>query len=251
MKKNILLLIAPLLLWLIAPGAAHAESVAEACQNRVPRFYANTSSATSFIAQEYKAVKEKGDLGFRLVYERARGDFHEYMECLFSEAETRISGASGTAVVPAYTPNVADLQDPLGACLEETALNEILTATSGEEISARVQDTYAAYREYLQALLINYQQNPELPPGSSIAESLSASSLWKSFVERELKDSLSAINASLEGLNDMRMAFVLHVRFQCLLKSLTRYRDMLEEMHLVAAVIPDLVDNASSVCPIR
>jgi len=63
----------------------------------------------------------------------------------------------------------------------------------------------------------------------------------------EIDSSLLAIDLMFTSLKEMRLAFVMHVHFQCTLKYLEKYRKALEKLRKFIQPLPEKLRDASVV----
>jgi len=66
--------------------------------------------------------------------------------------------------------------------------------------------------------------------------------------DTEKQNALVAMNITFASLKELRLAFVMHVHFQCILNSLDKYRKKLEDVRIIVDSLPFELQDASMLC---
>jgi len=246
---GILLIIVLTLQWV---PSSLAESRAETdCLDKKPNY--------ETLITNWKTEKTRDNKAYQKHFELARQQHHDYMSCIFSFAEQEIlkTGAlrqGGTT--EANTPNtdLIDWMAPEQACLSDDELKWVIQSTDPSQMLPAVLSAHKGYKDHLNALGNDYANSPIITDekGTRLqgAEALIALSDTLGSADRqrtlEIESSLVAIDLMFTALKELRLAFVLHVRFQCMLKFLEEYRSRLEDLREFIEPLPNLLNNAST-----
>lgn len=195
------------------------------------------------------------NLEFRVQFEKARKQYHDFVRCVFDTAVSDMLGSGAASGVEqrdqgftAAAPNFPDLLKPELACLTEERLTDLLTDSSPANILDVLLLSYNSYVTHLNALVNQLDRFPTVSGATveDFPELLRQNSSLKLIVENEIQNALVALDTSFIALKEMRQAFVMHVHFQCMLKNLEAYRRTLESLREVISVIPGLIEDAST-----
>jgi hypothetical protein len=187
-------------------------------------------------------------LNFRIAFEKARSQYHNYFECVFERVTADMLSAAGDDtknMFMAQAPNLTKWMTPANACLPEQNLTELLKKGSPSNLVSPSLTVYNSYVEYLQALvdaLVNLD-NP--PTNLSFEQFMIRVANLKSLVEDEIQNALVAMDTSFTALKEMRRAFTMHVHFQCMLQNLEVYRRSMQNLRGVVEMLPSTLWDAS------
>ncbi|MFH1012753.1 MAG: hypothetical protein V1760_03325 [Candidatus Peregrinibacteria bacterium] len=182
--------------------------------------------------------KEKLDtpLKFRVAFEAARNQYHEFVECVFNKAWDQIM---------TVVPRSADLNNPRVACLDAQELLEVANNTGSTGLLGPLLKAYNAYSEYLMSLFQISGSHVVLE--GRFEKAAAQVNKMENLVNNEIQDALVAIDTSLRKLMELRQVFVMHIHFQCMLLHLEDYRTLLGELRKVTVLLPTkLIDAAMS-----
>jgi hypothetical protein len=189
-------------------------------------------------------------LSFRVEFEKARNQYHKYMNCVFNGQVANILGSSGadtSGIFSANAPLLPELLKPESACLQASALALILNDSSPETLLQPMLTLYTEYSDHLTRLL--YQSNQQTGSGSSgqvdIQQLVSKNQFFGLLVDNEIQNAIMALDSAFNEVKNLRQAFILHVHFQCMLKNLEHYRRALENLRNTVILLPSLLVNAS------
>jgi hypothetical protein len=107
---------------------------------------------------------------------------------------------------------------------------------------------HSAYREHLEELEEKFSNQATIT--NKTGTELEQKRLnYKNLIRQqklEIESSLLTIDMMFTSLKELRLAFIMHVHFQCTLKYLDRYRRELEELRKIIQPLPDQLRDASS-----
>ena len=233
-----------------ADDAADKNKVLLACKEMMTKLEKTLGQdGESFSFVSVKLEKPYGT-SFRKKFENARTEYHNYMKCIFDHATAEILGSAAgdtDGIFSANSPNLAEWMKPDVACLGEEKLTEILKQAGPGELLKPMLETYNKYTEFLRQLYEKVSQYATLDESSrnQFWLIIDKNNFFRQLVANESQNAIVALNTAFISLKELRQAFVMHVRFQCMLKSLETYRRVLENMRSVMWVIPDLIEDAS------
>ncbi|MBN2095911.1 hypothetical protein JW752_00735 [Candidatus Peregrinibacteria bacterium] len=175
-------------------------------------------------------------LQFRLEFERVRTQYHEYMNCVFEEATVDILGEDPKALL-----------QPETACQSEKKLVDVLKNSSPETLLEPLLKAYHDYADYLNRLVIQVSANSESNVTTMRDFDLAFQRIQqlRVLVEDEIQNGIVALDAAFQTLKQMRQAYVMHVHFQCMLKNLETYRQIMGHLREVVTIIPNVIIDCS------
>ena len=196
------------------------------------------------------------DLKVRIAFEKARAEYHDYVKCIFDVATIKILGsAAGIGIsikaddLPSLTKEIlAELNRPDKACAvaENGILKYIIAQDGPGNMVPYMLETYEYYADFLRWLMVQQRIHPTIPKGySGLAKILDNSNALQLIIENEIVDSIVALDTAFLALKEMRLSFVMHIRFQCMMKNLEAYRMMLGNLRKLVMSAPGLIIDAS------
>jgi len=210
--------------------------------------------------------EEKDQNTYKEAFEAAQTAHHNYIGCMFDFAEKQIMQSDGaqhsgtmaanllnTGGIPVFS-GLVDWMSPEQACLTSQEIKNVIEASEPKQMLAPVLQAHRDYREHLQRLgnwftvdgIVTDEEGNELAGKSGQRQM----ALDFSTIERnrnlEIESSLLAIDLMFTSLKELRLAFIMHVHFQCSLKYLDKYRRALEELRNVIEPLPDQLEDAST-----
>ncbi len=218
-----------------APQETYKQVMQDVASNKIPMDYGNVHVA----------------------FDTMRLAYHTYVECLFSFASEAMLGTAWLAqtkttmgTISVNVPNVPDVPDwlkPDLACQDEKKLSAIMKRTSPNVVLTPLLESHQLYADQLKKLADAYNAAPKSQSGTNLNFARDASQVVgiKHTFDMELQDAWTAMSTTLISLKEMRLAFVMHVHFQCMLNNLERYRRMLEDLRIVIETLPSLLHDAS------
>lgn len=212
---------------------------------------------------------------YRKFFEAAQEGHHNYVGCLFDYSKHKIlkTGANRVGgIVKAHTPNsfLIDWMNSEQACLGPTEITDIIRSTDPTALLGPVLQAHTDYKNHLNELgqKFNYvgkvregqtgededssdgeseEEGRELSGAEAlIAKAAAAGSIARQR-QMEIDSSLVAIDLMFASLKELRLAFVMHVHFQCTLKFLEKYRKALGKLRKLIQPLPDQLRDASVV----
>ena len=185
--------------------------------------------------------------------------YHEYVQCMFDYAEDQIldsGGAKTRGTAQANAPAFPWFK-PEAACIikdgKEYKMNEALQASAPSELIPPLLKIHQEYANMLNKIAPKYEQ--EGTESGEGGENLSVTGLFaakskasrelRSYIESEIDNSLVAIDITFTTLKELRMAFLMHVQFQCMLNNLEKYRKALESIRTIVSCLPAHLEDAS------
>jgi len=188
---------------------------------------------------------------YKTNFEDAQKKYHEYAECIFSYAEKTVLGTKKS--------NAQEWNNPPSACISQAELKKVIDYTSPNQMLAPLLETYNEYGDYLDNLLGLYQIKGE-ETGGDENELKALSTAMKlqlgagiareniRLTKSEKENAMVAMDISFKSLKQLRLAYVMHVHFQCMLKNLEKYRQYLEKIRIIVEALPSILEDASMVC---
>lgn len=236
----------------MAAEEAAPNKVLTACKEKRDAYkkFVGREKSEDAIDPSVLTLEKPYDLNFRLKFEKARTYYHDFVKCVFDQSAAEILGSAAgdtEGIWTANSPNLAEWMKPEVACLSEEKLAEILKSAGPQGLLKPLLLAHSQYVEYLRAI---YNQASVSPTVDEAARDqfwliVDRNEFFKQLVENEAKDSIVALDAAFNGLKELRQAFTIHVRFQCMLRNLDHYRRALENLRSVMWVIPSLIEDAS------
>ncbi len=205
--------------------------------------------------------KDQSD--YKIAFEEMQEAHHDYVGCIFDFAEKEIMKSDGADSGGSMAANLTSLSavPVLGsaidwmasdqACLTNEELKEIIQNTEPSQMLKPILDAHNAYKEnlneigkdfYLASTITNEKGEPLT--GIQLLTAKSASTIERQR-QMEIDSSLMAIDLMFHSLKELRLAFVMHVHFQCTLKFLDQYRRALENLRNVIEPLPIQLEDAS------
>lgn len=226
-----------------APVQTEAEKI---CQEYLP------DETYKKILDGFAEEKRVADFeGVMLAFDESRTAYHTYNECLFEYAEQTVLGSVwlqqarttvGTITVNApNTPNVPDWMKPDVACLDSKEVSQVIARSSASVLVPPLLMAHQAYAGQLKTLRNKLSDLG----GANVTKIGRQAQDVKQMFSMELQDSWEAVNTALLAFKEMRVAFVMHVHFQCMLNHLERYRRFLEDIRKITEILPNILHDAS------
>lgn len=221
----------------------------QACENLNPIFYQEGK-----ITEAWNFPSPLTDKTYLEHFDKTQIAYHSYMGCLFDFAEAKIydtemADAAGGVQANTANTNIIDWMVPDQACLSPNELNKIVQQTSPEEMLASVLQAQADYKNYLNAFTKTFLNKGKILDNAGREKSLTEKSNFIAEIERstqtEIDTSMVTIDLMFTSLKELRLAFVMHVHFQCTLKYLDKYRDTLGELRKLIVPLPGQLRDAS------
>ena len=196
---------------------------------------------------------------FQDEFEKVQKQYHEYVACFFDYAEKEILGNVGASkgTVQASTPNMINWMDPPAACLTSDKLKEIKNKTVSDAMLPPLLEIYNEYSDYLDALVVLYEyegRETKIPDEElslsgidQLTEMVKAYTGLDRIVKLEKENALVAMDIAFKSLKELRLAFFMHVHFQCMLNNLEKYRKWLADIRTIVEGFPLMLEDASMV----
>lgn len=233
------------------------SEVEQACQDKKPDY--------DSLLKQWNDSKVKDQNAYQKAFDAAQLGHHDYEGCLFDFAErTVLKGTKSTNVMDANLLNtggipvfstLVDWMAPDQACLSSDDLKKIIQQTDPSKMLDPVLSEYSAYRNFLTTVgndfdangVLSSDQNQSLTLMDTLLAKQNNSDTLMRERKLEIQSSIMVIDLMFTSLKELRLNFVMHVRFQCMLKFLQNYRKALEDMRLVVGSLPSLLQDASMV----
>lgn len=179
-------------------------------------------------------------------FEKAKTAYHEYAQCMFDSAEMIL--LKSDASEPDFPWN-----DPGKACLTDDERKKLIKSTDFGAIAAVLQQVHRNYSNYLRALEINYRKvgkvtNKEGKPLrglQSYEKKIKEAKAFDILTRSELDNALLAIDMTFISLRELRLALIMHIHFQCMMKNLEKFRSYLESLRIIIDLLPSQLKDAS------
>ncbi|MDH5596956.1 MAG: hypothetical protein OEY44_02535 [Candidatus Peregrinibacteria bacterium] len=236
----------------LAPASlAQTSRAEESCVSKKPDYIK--------LMEDWNGEKTKDNKAYKKHFDIAREAHHNYVSCMFSFAEQEILQTEAIhqgGTYEANTPNqdTFDWMAPDQACLTPNELKWVIQGTDPSQMLQPMLNSHNAYKLHLNAIGDSYRgkavatdENGRRLQG---AEALIAFANTLGSIERqrrlEIESSLVAIDLMFTSLKELRLSFVMHVHFQCMLKYLEEYRIRLENLRKLIQPLPALLRDAST-----
>ena len=252
-----------------SPFLVHADEeipMIMACKEKQPDFLqmkkdlAKEVSETENYSMTPKQFEEK--------FNAARLAYHNYIECLSDYLEKGFWSIfeSGFAETEGEFRAQVDWMLHDYACITDQELREaVLNKGNLTVFSSIALDTLKQYTDYLASektaseedyypsLMERYEffykkdtDDSDLSPLNAQLLRINQIGQAKDMIEKEEEMSKIALDTTLYSLDNLRNAFVIHVRFQCMIKYLDRYRKMAGNIRKIISDMKDRLKNAST-----
>ena len=221
----------------------------QACEKLNPIFYQEGK-----ITEAWSFPSALTDKTYLEHFDKTQIAYHSYMGCLFDFAEAKIydtemANAAGGVQANTTNTNVIDWMVPNQACLAPAELEKIIKQTSPEGMLAPVLQAQADYKNYLNAFAKDFLNRGSILDNNGREKNINEKSNFIATIERstqtEIDTSMVTIDLMFTSLKELRLAFVMHVHFQCTLKYLDKYRDTLGELRKLIVPLPGQLRDAS------
>lgn len=196
------------------------------------------------INKAWAETKQKNSKTYNENFELAQNSYHDYIGCMFDFAEEEILQRTNKAI---------DWLAPKKACRDPDQTETVINRTSPSQMLGPVLQAHTDYKKYLNQLGQSYSDSGvETDSKGGLltgTEQYMAKSAFFGNAERkrqmEIDSSLVAIDLMFTTLKELRLAFVMHVHFQCTLKYLEKYRVSLGGLRKLIMPLPGQLRNAS------
>lgn len=185
-------------------------------------------------------------LGFRKAFEQARTEYHEYLECIFDGAVKNILGSSGAdtdGFWSANSPNIPEWSRPDVACLDPADIKKVNENTESAALLPAVLKAHNAYAKHLEQLYQKHSVDLFIDIPFEEAEAMGGKA--RLLITNEIQNARAGIHSAFAQLSDLRLVFMMHVQFQCMLHSLEEYRRLLSDLRSVILALPARLIDAS------
>jgi hypothetical protein len=204
--------------------------------------------------------EDSGDsnaLKIRVAFEKAREKYHNTAKCVFDVATVEILGSAGGLgenlkkdSLPDLTLALADLNVPDKVCpiMEKGKLKSIINGNNPENLVPSLLTAYNNYSALVTRFIERLKQVGTGKEGSvtNFEEEYKVGQPLQLLMENEIQDSIIALDSAFEALKELRVSFVLHVHFECMLKNLALYQRLLGNLRSIVTVMPSVISDAST-----
>jgi len=181
-----------------------------------------------------KCVPKPNKYQANMCFEDAQETYHNFINCLFTEAISKMDNNS--------EENECIADATLVKILKETAMVDI-DESDNTPIGFAIVATeeYARYRKYLDEaqedplLIMNCKENTTL---YSFDEITNTKKDIINQIEFEKSRSKQALSISLQAYNEMRMMYPHHKRYECLISHLKYYRNQIANIRSLVNCLP-------------
>lgn len=263
-KKIIGLLLVLILTINLNVAISYATEPENACSDKKPDYEKLMSTWDAAIPQNQNDYEE--------AFEKAQLAHHNYVGCMFDFAERAVlfsedaegtEGAEQSGVMAANTLNtgaipilggLVDWMTPDQACLSDTELSKVIKKSEPSQMLKPILDAHSKYKDHLliignefdnEGILTDKKGKPLKALEALQAKTANIGTL-KRQRQMEIDSSLLAIDLMFTSLKELRLSFVMHVRFQCTLKFLDKYRRALENLRNIIEPLPIQLEDAST-----
>jgi len=194
---------------------------------------------------EIEGKERNADL-FEENFEKAKSAYHEYAQCMFDSAEQVL--LKSKAGEPDFPWN-----DPGKACLTDDERNKLIESSDFGSIAAILQKVHREYDAHLTKLLNSYKKvGRERNERGNLLSPLNAllvrgliSSEFEILTKLEIENALVAMDMTFITLRELRLALIMHIHFECMMKNLEKFRSYLESLRIIIDLLPDRLEDAS------
>jgi hypothetical protein len=219
----------------------------------------------SMLLKTWNEAETKDQNAYEEAFEELQIAYHDYIGCMFTFAESEIlqsEGAEDSGTVAANTLNtgalplvggLVDWMSPDQACLSDEELSTVIKKSDPSQMLDPILQAYSDYKRTLIKLGGEFDGEGKITDEAgeplSAFDALQAKSTNIGTLKRqrqmEIDSALLAIDLMFTSLKELRLSFVMHVRFQCMLKFLDKYRRALEDLRNVVEPLPIQLEDAS------
>ena len=225
----------------------------KACEEKYPDFNIIYTEAFIDALEEEDLVIDAKYMAE--VFEDAQEKYHEYAQCIFDYAEDVVLDSGGVKTRGTTQANAPSFPwfKPDAACISQNKLRDVILDSAPDQLLPPLLENHREYSEFLDKIIPAYQKQGTEKQEDGKAMPAIQFLLTKSQEERELRqrvesekeNALVAIDIAFITLKEMRLAFVMHVHFQCMLNNLEKYRKILEDIRVIAECLPNHLKDAS------
>lgn len=251
-NKIIGLLIAFMLIANVGTPITFAAALSEpekACADKKPDY--------EKLMNIWNEAKTKDQNVYKDAFEEAQMAHHDYVGCMFQFAIDSILQSEGGKYSGMSIPIINPLLDwttPDQACLTSEELKKVILKTNPSQMLGPMLKAHTNYRDHLQKLGNQFDRNGVITgedgkPVNNLNAIVKKSANLETVKRRrqlEIETSLLAIDLMFTSLKELRLSFVMHVHFQCTLKYLNKYRQVLEDLRDVIEPLPVQLEDAST-----
>jgi hypothetical protein len=226
----------------------------KACEKENPVLLKKAANGSFISINELGAQIDKGEIEFSYAkfnegFGEAQEQYHGYVNCIFNYAESEILGNVGISqgTIQANTPTI-DWMDPKAACLNTNKLIEIKNKTHPNQLLTPLLEIHAVYSDYLDALKALYESKGTETKGMGTDKLKAMADAYTEIdriIESEKENALVAMDIAFKSLKELRLAFFMHVHFQCMLNNLETYRKWLEKIRVIVEGFPGMLQDCS------
>ena len=254
MKKLLSIIIVTTIITLSWYQVSSADTIDE-CKIKDLNTYLTTTARSDF----QKALvdeKDANDLDVRIAFEKARTKYHDTVKCVFDIATIKLLGSAAGIGKSVKADDLPDLNqkvlselnkpDKVCALIEQGTLKDIINQDGPANLVEIMLKSYEYYSAFIRYLIVQQQNYPSIDSSflgfQEVAEHTNALNL---IMENEIQDSIVALDTAFLALKELRLSFVMHVHFQCMMKNLEVYRKMLGNLRTLVMGVPGLIEDAS------
>jgi hypothetical protein len=241
------------------PATKPAQSTSiKICQIDKLNTYLTVDAKTELEKALAESDGDSNALKIRVAFEKARKEYHDTVKCVFDVATIEMLGSAGGVgenftkdKLPDLTQALTDINKPDKVCplVDNGKLKAMVNGVNGENPANLVPPLLGAYNNY--SALISYFVD-KLQQGTGVngtytnlnAETENYKPI-QLIMENEVQDSIMALDSAMQTLKELRISFVMHVRFECMLKNLELYRRLMANLRSIVTVMPSIISNAS------
>ncbi len=252
----IIILNSSFVLWNQVSNASEDMGVIKICKLSELNDYLSKTARDDFM-ETLDDDKNENDLDVRIAFEKARTKYHNAVKCVFDATTIKILGSAagknkevkGADDMPSLTKEVlAELNKPDKACalIEKGTLKDILMQDGPQNLVPKVLNSYEHYADFIRYLIIKQANRPSIDTSAiGFYELVAHAKALGLIMENEIQDSIVALDTAFLALKELRLSFVMHIHFQCMMKNLEVYRKMLGKLRKLVMTTPGLIEDAS------
>ncbi|MBU0727647.1 hypothetical protein KKA95_03095 [Patescibacteria group bacterium] len=254
LKKVLIIVLSFVLIGIHIPtGYSEGEELTEPqkeCEDKKPDFLEKNEEGIFVLIKTLEDEITAGTTKLNIdtlneKFEDAQNKYHKYIQCIFDYSENRV---------------LEKLIKPDGEypSAEETCgidVVSIIGDTNPDQMLTPLLNTYNIYSEYLDELGYIYLRSGRVDSGEGGENLYNAlqqynilSASFDEFnrkISSEKANALVAMDITFVTLKELRLAFVMHNHFQCMLFNLEKYRNFLGKIRTLVEGLPGKLKDAS------
>jgi len=233
------IIIIGILLSIAQPAFSQGQPATKSAPNQILEDCADQYPEYAF--DLYKPYPGQYHLNFRIALEKAKKNYHGYIECIFEKSTDQMLDSMGAST--------AQWTSPDHACLDVKALTDVQEMSSPANL---LDPIIFVYNEYVDYLNILFDRVSNLPSQQGDETNINFNKLANQqvalggLIQNEIQNAIVALDTGFIALKEMRQAYTIHVQFMCMIKNLKLYSQALSNLRSIIYALPPVIENASA-----